>query len=133
VFGHDSHRLFGSFSGLPIWLPVYARFFASLGLNFDERYSLRGNGPGVDVEDIDSIPLQTPAIRDIYARFLVEDPRLHRAFAFSADGHAGYARGEHAEDKARAACARHSRLECTLYAVDQQVVYAFSTQTGKLP
>lgn len=34
TFGADSHRLFGSENGVPIWLPEVEKFFAELGLPF---------------------------------------------------------------------------------------------------
>jgi dienelactone hydrolase len=133
VFGSDSHAMFGSHAGRDIWLPAYAGFFKSLGLPFDLRYSLRAEGPGVDVEDIDALPVQTPGMRRQYELFLENDPQRHRAFAFSSDGHAGFAHGAQAEEKALANCARHTRLGCQLYAVDQKVIYSIATRTGQQP
>ncbi len=37
TFARDSHALFGSRAGLPIWLPEVARFFKEIGLPFDPQ------------------------------------------------------------------------------------------------
>jgi dienelactone hydrolase len=138
VFGSDSHQTFASRSGMPLWLPAYARFFAALGLPF-EAHSLRGEGAGADgagpagagpdVEDLDAVPV-TGAGKGLYAAFLDADPRAHRAFAVSPDGHCGYAVGDDAARLALAHCATHTQAACELYAVDQQVVYRHAAHAG---
>ncbi|WP_323123373.1 dienelactone hydrolase family protein [Burkholderia alba] len=123
TFGRDSHQTFASRDGMPLWLPVYARFFTSLGLPFDVRGSLRSPGDGPDVENVDAVPLAGSHARALYEAFLGADPRAHRAFAVSASGHCGFATGDDAARQALAYCAEHTRGACVLYAVDERVVY----------
>jgi dienelactone hydrolase len=123
TFENDSHNTFPHPAGKPLWLPAFTKFFTSLGLPFDEKYDLHSDAPGGDVAQIDAVPYLSRGSKIIYAEFLDSDPRGHRAFALSPDGHSGYAVGPNAEQQALALCAKHTQMHCTLYAVDQKVVY----------
>ncbi|MBV8047762.1 MAG: prolyl oligopeptidase family serine peptidase [Paludibacterium sp.] len=124
VFKQDSHNTFSDPDGMALWAPAVKDFLAALNLPFDERYSLRNPQPdGVDVEDIDAVPTSSRACKQLYANhFLGADPKTHRAFALSDDGHCGYATGEDSAQRALGFCAQHGAQGCALYAQDEKVV-----------
>jgi dienelactone hydrolase len=124
VFESDSHSTFSRRTGMPLWMPAYQQFFVSLGLPFDVKTSPHGSEPAMgDIDDADAIPNLLPASKKAYDIFLSMDPHEHRAFAISPDGHCGYARGDQAKEEALANCSKRTQLGCTLYALDETVVY----------
>lgn len=124
-FKHNSHSTFSDPEGMPLWEPSFRAFFASLNLPFDERVSLRSGDAGhTDIEDSDAIPAVSPQCRSLYRTgFLGTDPKVHRAYAISGDGHCGYANGDDAEATAKANCARYAKQACATYATDETVIY----------
>jgi dienelactone hydrolase len=120
TFGTDAHTMFGSYTGTRVWLPAVQQFFVSLGLPFDVRYDLRAQADGPDIEDTNAVPYLNEKGRAIYRQFLWASPP--RAFAMSPNGHEAYWSGPNAQQHALADCARFAGMNCTLYAVDQNVV-----------
>jgi len=118
-FGSDAHTMFGSYSGMSIWLPAVGQFLTSLGLSFKVRYDLRTNAQGPDIEDVDAVPYLKQQGREGYRHFLWAAPP--RAFALSPDGHWAYRLGEGAPQRALVECARLGGTQCVLYAVGQDL------------
>ena len=124
TFERDSHQLFHSAAGREIWMKPVADFFTKLGLSFDVKYDLSRHDGRPDVEDVELLSAQVNGSSNViagYRRFLWVGP--HRAFAFSSDGHMGFATGDDANTRAVALCEAHTAIRCQLYAVDQEVVY----------
>lgn len=74
TFGSDAHAMFGSYTGMAIWLPALGRFLTSLGLPFAVHYDLRANSQGPDIEDVNAVPYLKASGREGYRRFLWFSP-----------------------------------------------------------
>jgi hypothetical protein len=78
------------------------------------------------LEDIDAVPNLSPEKRNLYRKFLTEP--LPRAFAISQNGNVGLAsRGADSIDAAIYFCKLYAKEECTLYAIDNDIVYVKPT------
>lgn len=74
------------------------------------------------IDDLDAVPNLNPERKRIYKKFLAEP--LPRAFALSENGNVGWAsRGEDPLARALYFCQIYAKDSCTLYAVDNDVVY----------
>jgi hypothetical protein len=74
------------------------------------------------LDDVDAVPNLTPERKNLYRKFLTEP--LPRAFAISQNGFVGSAsRGADSLDAAIYFCQLYAKQECTLYAVDNDIVY----------
>jgi len=112
--------MFGVYDGKPIWLPQVEKFFISLGLPFDVKYELRKHPQGQNPEDPEAVPNLNQAGIEGYRKFLWQSPP--RAFAMSANGHWGYARGPKAQQEALATCGEKGGQGCELYVVDFDLI-----------
>jgi len=123
----DSHSMFVSPQGVPIWWPESERFLREIGLPTELRF-----GPGstprpqrtgyAEVTDSDALPHVDDRRRELYRRFLKLP--MPRAFAIASTGNVGWAQG--GTDPLAAAldnCERAARSSCALYAVDDEVVW----------
>jgi hypothetical protein len=83
--------------------------------------------------DIDKVPLKSDTGREVYERFLKAP--LPRSFAISPDGRHGawYSGGSYALPASLSRCRQLSGLTCSLYAVDDDVVWSPATQAGSAP
>ena len=74
------------------------------------------------LENVDAVPNLNPERKRIYKKFLAEP--LPRAFAISESGNVGWAsKGEDPLARALYFCQIYAKASCTLYAVDNDVVY----------
>lgn len=74
------------------------------------------------LENVDAVPNLNPERKRIYKKFLAEP--LPRAFAVSENGNVGWAsKGEDPLARALYFCQIYAKTSCTLYAVDNDVVY----------
>jgi len=131
VFGGDSHTLFGSPAGAPIWQPEVVSFLREIGLPDQPqaefaRYAAVASPPAsgfASIDAMDRIPDQSAAALGGYRVFLGK--ASPRAFAVNAQGGWGSAwGGDDPAGRAMESCARKSRAgECHLYAIDDQVVW----------
>jgi len=131
-FGSDSHAMFGSRAGLPIWLPRVLAAMAAVDLPVarlqasDEPADLPAPPPSgfAQVDELDRVPLRTDRAREGYASWLrAESPK---AFAIHA-GQGNWASasgGERPIARALANCERFAKAACRLYAVDEAVVWS---------
>jgi dienelactone hydrolase len=132
VFGGDSHAMFGSTAGLPIWRDKVLAAMQEQGLPVQVLAELDGvldlpKPPATGfakVNDIDKVPLFTDQARAAYTQWLNQpEPRAFaidpqsKAYGWAAAGDGPYAR-------ALSNCQRHAKSTCRLYAVDQDVVWA---------
>ena len=120
-FGKDGHYLFADTLGVRYWLPTVEGFlgehhiaFARLDATDPEQERLLA---------LDRVPnIKSDACRGLYRAFL-ESPGP-RAYAVSADGRCGFAGGlQDARDVAIKQCGSVAKGDCTLYAVDDEVVW----------
>jgi hypothetical protein len=121
AFGKDGHYLFGDTLGVRYWLPTVEDFlgkhriaFTRLDMADPERSPLLA---------LDRVPnIKSDACKGLYRAFL-ESPGP-RAYAVSADGRCGFAGGlPDARDVAMKQCGNVAKVGCTLYAVDDAVIW----------
>ena len=74
------------------------------------------------IDNVDAVPNLNPDRKRIYKKFLAEP--LPKAFAVSEDGNVGWAsKGDDPLARALYFCQIYAKASCTLYAVDNDVVY----------
>lgn len=131
-FGRDAHDLFGSRSGVAIWLPEVERFVRDLGLPFDKlsEIALVEHKKPVPratdfapLADAAALPHVGATGREAYAKYLVAD--TPKAYAIGPSGAWSWrANMADAMEAALARCAEHGRgVACKLYALDDHVVW----------
>lgn len=132
-FASDSHSMFGSRSGAPIWQPEVSKFLASVGLPSEplSKYARFGKAEVMDtppktdyapVEDETKLPFVRDTGRAGYKVYLSK--HMPRAFAIAPNGAWGWADG--GDDPLRRSlvnCNRKGNAECKLYSVDDYVVW----------
>lgn len=120
-FGKDGHYLFADTLGVRYWLPTVEKFLSSHGVQFAR---LDATDPDrQNLLAVDRLPnIKSDACRGLYRAFL-ESPGP-RAYAVSADGRCGFAGGlQDARDVAIKQCGSVAKDGCSLYAVDDAVVW----------
>ena len=132
-FGADSHSMFGSRAGLPIWEPEVSKLLASVGLPSEPKANARKYDPVsltptpaktdfAPLEDESKIPYLKDTGRAGYKTYLTKS--IPRAFAIAPNGAWGYAEGgDDPLQRALANCNKFSKSECRLYSVDDFVVW----------
>ncbi|WP_157263410.1 dienelactone hydrolase family protein [Azohydromonas aeria] len=133
--GRDAHGLLNHPEGVSVWLPPLLQALAAAQLPVDvvlPQYASAGKAavppPSgfAALHDVERLPHLRDTGRAGYRVFLDKPPP--RAFALSAGGAWGWAQGgDDAPGRALANCARVQRGECTLYAVDDAVVWPVPT------
>jgi dienelactone hydrolase len=121
AFGKDGHYLFGDTLGVRYWLPTVEGFLAKHGVAFSR---LDATDPErAPLLALDRVPnIKSDACKGLYRAFL-ESPGP-RAYAVSGDGRCGFAGGlQDAKDVAMKQCGNVAKSNCTLYAVDDSVIW----------
>ena len=132
-FGSDSHSMFGSRAGAPIWQPEVSKLLASVGLPSEplKQYARFGRTEAMDappktdfaaLEDESKLPFVKDTGRAGYKTYLTKS--IPRAFAIAPNGSWGWAEG--GDDPLRRSlvnCNRKGNAECRLYSVDDYVVW----------
>lgn len=131
-FGADSHGLFASGGGVPVWLPHVERFLRELSLPTAVVHSIPSRGHTQPVPPASNFAALTdesalPAVKDAsskgYVKFLAGE--WPRAFAISPSGSWAFYYGR--SDAMTAAVERCNQFakdnSCRLYAVDDVVVW----------
>jgi dienelactone hydrolase len=131
TFGGDSHSMFGSPAGAPIWQPEVTSFLREIELPDQPRaefarYAATEAPPAsgfAPIDAIDRVPDQSAASLNGYRIFLGKT--YPRAFAVNAQGGWGSAwGGDDPLGRAMESCAKKATAgECQLYAVDDKVVW----------
>src|SRR5437870_3923675 len=133
AFGKDGHYLFGDTLGVRYWLPTVESFLAKHGVAFTRLDS--ADPERAPLLALDRVPnIKSDACRGLYRAFL-ESPGP-RAYAVSADGRCGFAGGlNDAKDVAMRQCGNVAKGGCTLYAVDDAVIWkeSIAGQGGAAP
>ena len=132
-FGSDAHSMFSARAGAPIWQPEVSRLLASVDLPSEpqaafSKYKIAGLTPippkteFAPLEDESRLPHLKDSGRSGYKIYLTK--LIPRAFAIGPSGAWGWADG--GEDPLKRAldnCMRHSKGDCKLYSVDDDVVW----------
>ena len=131
-FGSDAHSLFGSRSGVPIWLPKVLAALDSAGLPTQLVHAMPV-APDLPVPpasgfaavtDLDRVPLRTDRARAGYQAWLAaESPRAFAIHPTQGSWASAWG-GERPIARALANCERFAKAPCRLYAVDDAVVWA---------
>lgn len=116
-FGRNGHSIFMAASGVRHWLPAVGRFLAAHGIPF-KRLDAADAGRR-RLFDLAHVP--GPSCRGLYQAFL--EAAAPRAFALAQGGRCGYARGVEAVDRALAFCRGETAADCSVYAVNEEVVW----------
>ena len=133
TFSSDSHSMFGSRAGMPIWQPEVTKLLATVGLPSEPQpaYVKYATAAVVQapvksdfaaLQDATKLPHVKDTGRAGYAVYLTKP--LPRAFAISPSGAWGW--GDGGDDPLRRAidsCNRNSKGLCKLYSVDDYVVW----------
>lgn len=101
------------------WLPVVDRFLREPGFTRDVIVERPSATAWSALNDLDKVPVNARG-KSTYQQFI--SMPLPRAFAVGEHGGFGYATGEYAWGRALGYC-RRSGQTCTLYAVDEDIVY----------
>lgn len=131
-FGTDAHSLFGSRSGIPVWVPEVERFLAELGLPFKKIHNIAianheaappASSGFAAREDEKALPFVKDPGRLGYQKFL--DGDAPKAYALSPKGAWAYVTGRaNAMKAATERCNQNAKDDsCKLYAVDDDVVW----------
>jgi dienelactone hydrolase len=133
-FKSDAHGLISSRDGIPVWWPETERFLQRIGLPSDintlvgEAARIPASGFAA-IDNVDAIPHLTESGREAYRHYLSQP--LPRAFALSASGAwSGAEDGDDPPSRALAACQKNSKPKCSLYSVDQDVVWSAQEHTN---
>lgn len=123
--GTDGHV--GLSRDMDRWVPLVDAWLAPLGFGrpgMPPRPPASGFAP---LADIERVPLPATTRESYYRRFLAAE--RPRAFAIGPHGQLGWASGDWAVGRALGYCQRARGERCTLYAVDDDVVWG-GTQPG---
>jgi dienelactone hydrolase len=123
----DAHGMFSNERGVDIWWPETEKFLIGLGLPVAIQYRLEKTLPPAgtnfaEVTDVQAVPILDERRREAYKRFLtLSSPR---AFAIAPHGNVGWSWGVFDPiANALTACEGIAKEPCTLYAVDDTVVW----------
>lgn len=116
--GADGHN--GLTIDMDHWLPIVDRFLADLGFSKNVAIERPPVTQGIDVADVQRVPVRSANARAAYAKFL--EARPPRAFAVGDRGAFGWATNDYVMGRALGYCQR-SGQSCRLYAVDDDVVW----------
>jgi len=130
-FGKDGHYIFGDTLGVRYWLPTVEGFLARHNIAFARLDAAEPDRqPLLAMERLPNI--KSDACRGLYRAFL-ESPGP-RAYAVSEDGRCGFAGGmPDARDAAMKQCGSVAKGGCTLYAIDDAVVWKESVAGQSAP
>lgn len=126
----DAHGMFSSEKGVSIWWTETEKFLTSIGLPVEVRYVIEKTPSPpktnfAQVGDLQAVPILDERRRERYKQFLALP--LPRAFAIAPHGNVGWASGIFDPiASALSACEGIAKEPCTLYAVDDTVVWPTS-------
>jgi dienelactone hydrolase len=123
----DAHGMFSNEKGVPIWWPETEKFLINIGLPIAIKYVVEKTPTPprtnfAEISDVQAIPILDERRKDAYKRFLAL--AYPRAFAIAPHGNVGWAWGVFDPiANALTACEGIAKEPCTLYAVDDAVVW----------
>jgi dienelactone hydrolase len=123
----DAHGMFSNERAVAIWWPETEKFLLAIGLPVAIKYGLQKtptpSGTNfAEISDVQAVPILDDRRREAYKRFLALSPP--RAFAIAPHGNVAWSSGVFdAIANALTACEGIAKEPCTLYAVDNIVVW----------
>lgn len=127
AFKNDAHVMSGSRDGVKIWWPETEKFLQAIGLPTDASVVLAdearpAHSDFAALQNVDAVPFLEERGRSAYRAFLAKG--MPRAFAIAPSGAWSWAEdGDDPAAQVLANCARSAAMPCTLYAVDDAVVW----------
>lgn len=125
--GGDAHSLFSEWDGVPVWIGPLRGFMRRVGLPTELKYDILSHPRPAPtgfaaVTEVDKVPYLPSFKRAAYEKYLAA--ARPRAFAVADNGYYGWASGG-ADPLAAAVinCGRAAQKTCTLYSVDDAVVW----------
>ncbi len=126
-FKSDAHMMSGSHDGVKIWWPETEKFLQALGMPTAATVVLAEEARPVRsdfavLQNVDAVPYLEGQGRKAYRAFLGKG--MPRAFAIAPSGAWSWAEdGDDPAAQVLANCERSAAMPCTLYAVDDAVVW----------
>lgn len=118
--GEDGHKLMSG--GFATWRPVVDAYLSQLGFKLPAAASQLPASGHARLDEADKIPfLKDKALTEGYAKFLATD--IPRAFVIAPSGAWSWRSGLDAVEVAMSRCQERARTPCSLYAVDDRVVW----------
>jgi len=127
AFKRDSHGMVASRDGEKVWMADTERFLKQIGMPTEKLYDFADQPapPKTDfavLDDIEAVPFLNASGREAYREYLTK--LTPRAFAVSPGGQWCWTEeGEDPDARALATCSAKSAQPCTLYSVDDNVVW----------
>jgi dienelactone hydrolase len=127
AFKKDAHLMSGSHDGVKIWWPETEKFLQELGLPTQASVVLADEARPVPsdfaaLQNVEAVPYLQDQGRRAYRAFLGKG--MPRAFAIAPSGAWSWAEdGDDPVAQVLVNCARSAAMPCTLYAVDDAVVW----------
>jgi dienelactone hydrolase len=125
--GGDAHSMFSSNKGPAIWWPETEKFLREIGLPTEVKFTIETTPrpPKTDfarLDDVNAVPYLDERRRTAYQKFL--SMPYPRAFAIAPTGNVGWAfEGADPMTTSLANCENVAKVPCSLYAVDDDVVW----------
>lgn len=131
-FGTDSHVMFSTREGVPLWLPRVTVALAGLGLPHQQRFVAAEPGDApmpsargyARIDELDKLPAASERARQGYETWLRARPPKAFALHPSNGAWASAWGGVQPRSRALADCERFAKAPCRLYAVDDTVVWS---------
>jgi dienelactone hydrolase len=127
AFKRDAHGMLASRDGEKVWMADTERFLKQIGMPTAKLYDFADQPapPKTDfavLDDIDAVPFLNASGREAYRQYLTK--LTPRAFAVSPGGQWCWTEeGEDPDARALATCSAKSGQPCSLYSVDDNVVW----------
>jgi dienelactone hydrolase len=129
----DAHRMASSARGVSIWLPETVKFLSEIGMPTAEVYEIEvsprpAKTNFAKLADADAVPYLDDRRRELYRKFL--SMPYPRAFSIASTGNVGWAyEGADPLGVSLTNCENLAKVPCSLYAVDDDVVWPIATVT----
>ena len=136
AFKNDAHVMSGSRDGVKIWWPETEKFLQAIGLPTEASVMLAdearpARSDFATLQNVDAVPYLEERGRSAYRAFLAKG--MPRAFAIAPSGAWSWAEdGDDPAAQVLANCARSAAMPCTLYAVDDDVVWPAATRMADI-
>ncbi len=120
AFGDDGHALYGK--GFPLWRALVDQFLGQHGFAVPRSAGAPLPSGFARIDQLDRLPRVGAEGREKYRRFLQFD--VPRAYAIGPRGEYAYSSAvPDAMARALSICKQYAKAECSLYAVDDEVVW----------
>lgn len=127
AIGREGHA--GLSRDMDHWVPLAEAWLAGLGFTTPGDVPLPPPTSFAAVDEVDKVPISPASRERLYRRFLAAP--LPRAFAIGRSGGMAWATGDWARGRALGDCRNVRNEPCTLYAVDDKVVWAGDETTAR--